>query len=58
MKLSTILAASLGLLVASVSAAADGLVVETLFKPEECLLKSQKGDKLSMQYAPAPPSIF
>ncbi|GHJ83867.1 hypothetical protein NliqN6_0269 [Naganishia liquefaciens] len=51
MKLSTILTASLGLLVASVSAAAaEGLVVETLFKPEECLLKSQKGDKLSMHY--------
>jgi hypothetical protein len=50
MKLSTIFT-SLGLLVTAVtaSAAADGLIVETLFKPEECLLKSQNGDKLSMQ---------
>jgi hypothetical protein len=50
MKLSTILTTSLALLAAAIGVTAGELEIETLFKPDECLLKSQKGDKLSMQY--------
>lgn len=54
MKLSTVLTTTLAIFSVALGAAAgpaEGqLEIETLFKPEECLLKSQKGDKLSMQY--------
>ena len=53
MKLSTVLTTTLAIFSAALgvsAGAAEGqLEIETLFKPEECLLKSQKGDKLSMQ---------
>lgn len=64
MKLSTIITASLAVFSAALgvsASAADGqLEIETLFKPDECLLKSQKGDKLSMQYVGAafPTALF
>ncbi|KAJ9117769.1 Peptidyl-prolyl cis-trans isomerase fpr2 [Naganishia adeliensis] len=54
MKLSTVLTTTLAIFSVALGATAgpaEGqLEIETLFKPEECLLKSQKGDKLSMHY--------
>lgn len=52
MKLSTIAFAGIAALVSSVGVSAQdsGLEIETLFKPSECLLKSRKGDQLSMQW--------
>ncbi|KAJ9120078.1 hypothetical protein QFC22_002976 [Naganishia vaughanmartiniae] len=49
MKIISLLTACFVAVAASVAAQEGGLIVDTLYKPEECLLKSQKGDKLSMQ---------
>jgi hypothetical protein len=49
MKIISLLSACFVAIATAVAAQDEGLVVDTLYKPEECLLKSQKGDKLSMQ---------
>ncbi|KAI5453733.1 Peptidyl-prolyl cis-trans isomerase fpr2 [Naganishia albida] len=50
MKLSAIFTTTLAIITTALTVSAGELEIETLFKPEECLLKSQKGDKLSMHY--------